>query len=67
MSKDTTTFTGEKLKELRKKFKLTQQELADKIGTEQTRISEWETNTKKINKLTGFAFSKFFEELEKKS
>ncbi len=67
MSEEKEQFTGEKLKELRKKYGLTQKELADKIGTEQTRISEWETNTKKINKLTSFAFSKLFEELRKKN
>jgi len=43
-------FTGEKLKELRKKHNLTQKELAEKIDVAQTKISEWENEKHKISK-----------------
>lgn len=35
-------FTGEKLRELRKKHGLTQHQLAQEIGTVYSKISEWE-------------------------
>ena len=37
------TSFSDKLKELRKKNKLTQQELADKVGTNRVNITKWET------------------------
>jgi DNA-binding transcriptional regulator YiaG len=37
-------WNGENIRELRRKLKFTQQELADKLGTRQQTISEWETN-----------------------
>jgi len=37
-------WNGESIRELRRKLKLTQQELADELGTRQQTISEWETN-----------------------
>jgi hypothetical protein len=39
---DMTSFS-EKLKELRKKNNLTQQELADKVGTNRVNVTKWET------------------------
>jgi DNA-binding transcriptional regulator YiaG len=36
-------WTAKKIKNLRVQLKLTQQELADEIGTRQQTISEWET------------------------
>jgi len=38
--------TGKEIKEIRKKFKMTQQELADKLGVHQVTIARWETNHK---------------------
>ena len=34
---------SERLKELRKKNNLTQQELADKVGTNRVNVTKWET------------------------
>ena len=34
---------SDRLKELRKKNRLTQQELADKVGTNRVNITKWET------------------------
>lgn len=34
--------TGEELRALRQKYKFTQADLAKKVGTKQSRISEWE-------------------------
>ena len=39
-----------KLKELRIAKKITQKQLAEKIGTEQSRISDWENGKFKISK-----------------
>ena len=35
---------GESIRELRRTLNITQQELADKLGTRQQTISEWETD-----------------------
>ena len=37
------TSFSERLKELRKKNNLTQQELADKVGTNRVNVTKWET------------------------
>jgi DNA-binding transcriptional regulator YiaG len=37
-------WNGDSIRELRRRLKLTQQELADELGTRQQTISEWETN-----------------------
>jgi DNA-binding transcriptional regulator YiaG len=39
-----TAWNGESIRELRRRLKLTQQELADRLGTRQQTISEWETD-----------------------
>ena len=41
--------TGEKVKELRTGANMTQQELADKLGVCQDRITKWETKRHKIS------------------
>lgn len=41
--------TGQELKILREKAELTQRELAEKIGTNYARISDWETGKRKIS------------------
>lgn len=62
---NTEEFTGKDLKELRKKYKLTQKELAKNVGTEQSRISEWENEVSIIPNMAKYAFSAFFGSLEK--
>lgn len=58
---NTEEFTGEDLKALRKKHKLTQMELAEAMGTHQVRISEWENGRQQMSKMTRIAFKHFFE------
>ena len=55
---------GAELKLLRQKFNLKQQELADKIGTKQQRISEWE-NGANISPVYQRVLSEVFEKLKK--
>lgn len=43
--------TGKDIKELRKKRKLTQQQLADKLGVHQVTVAEWEAGRKKPSNL----------------
>ena len=43
--------TGKDIKELRKKYKLTQQQLADKLGVHQVTVAEWEAGRKKPSNL----------------
>jgi transcriptional regulator with XRE-family HTH domain len=50
MSEKKEQFTGEKLKELRKKHGLKQQEVADGIGAARERISQWENKVYPISK-----------------
>lgn len=38
--------TGLEIKELRKRLKVTQQELADKLGVHRVTVAEWEGNNK---------------------
>lgn len=59
-------FTGELLKELRKKYKLTQTDVALGIGTVKERISEWENNKHPMGGITRKALEYFFKEVEKK-
>jgi transcriptional regulator with XRE-family HTH domain len=49
MNEEKEQFTGEKLKELRKKHNLKQQEVADGIGAARERISEWENKKFEIS------------------
>ncbi len=66
MRKETTQFTGEKLKELRKKHGLKQQEVADGIGSARERISQWENAKHPISKSYQKLLSLFFDNIEKK-
>ena len=43
--------TGQEIKELRKKSKLSQQELADKIGVNRVTVARWEADVKKPSNL----------------
>ncbi len=43
--------TGKEIKELRKKYKLTQQALADKLGVHQVTVAEWEAGRKRPSNL----------------
>ena len=43
--------TGPEIKELRKRLKLTQQQLADKLGVHRVTVAEWETNHKRPSNL----------------
>lgn len=43
--------TGPEIKELRKKLKMTQQELADKLGVHRVTVAEWELNHKRPSNL----------------
>lgn len=64
MSTDNTLFTGEKLKELRKKHKMTQLELSKETGITRTKLSEYE-NGAKISKSMSVLLKLFFEKKEK--
>jgi DNA-binding transcriptional regulator YiaG len=52
--------TGKELKILREQFKKTQKEVADTIGTDVTRISEWENEKHKISKVYQKLLKDFF-------
>ncbi len=66
MSKETKQFTGEKLKELRKKHNLKQQEVADGLNVKRTKISEWETGRyKTISNAYQQLLKLFFDKYEK--
>jgi len=43
--------TGLEIKELRTKLKLTQQQLADKLGVHRVTVAEWERNHKRPSNL----------------
>jgi len=43
--------TGPEIKELRKKLKMTQQELADKLGVHRVTVAEWEAGHKRPSNL----------------
>lgn len=43
--------TAKEIKELRKKLKLTQQELADKIGVDRVTVARWENGNKRPSNL----------------
>lgn len=60
------TMTGQELKELRLKYNLTQTQVADGIGTDYTRVSEWENGKVKMSNITSKALELFFRDLEKK-
>lgn len=56
--------TGQELKELRKKYSLTQKEIAESIGTDVSRISEWENDKFKISNSYQKLLEAFFEKCE---
>ena len=43
--------TGQEIKELRKRDRLTQQQLADKIGVHRVTVARWESNQKRPSNL----------------
>jgi len=43
--------TGTEIKELRKKLKMTQQQLADKLGVHRVTVAEWEASRKRPSNL----------------
>ncbi|HAS43464.1 MAG TPA: hypothetical protein DCS93_23490 [Microscillaceae bacterium] len=53
------SMTGEELRSLRQKYNLTQDELAEALGTVKNRVSEWE-NGKKMGNITKKAIEYFF-------
>ncbi len=64
MSIDNIDFTGKNLKELRKKYKMTQLELSKETGITRTKLSEYE-NGAKISKSISMLLKLFFEKKEK--
>lgn len=52
--------TGKELKTLREKYNLTQDEVAEALGTVKNRVSEWE-NGKTMSNITKKAIEYFFE------
>lgn len=56
--------TGEKLRELRKKFKMTQTDLSEETGINRSKLSEYE-NGAKISKSIATLLSLFFEKKAK--
>jgi len=66
MSEEKVLFTGEKLKELRKKHGLKQQEVADGLNVNRTKISEWENGRyKNISNAYQQLLKLFFDRHEK--
>jgi len=64
MSQEKDPFTGEKLKELRKKYGLKQKQVAKGLDVSQAKISEWETGryqsiSKAYQKLLEQFFAKY--------
>lgn len=57
---------GSELKILREKFNLTQQQVADAIGTNVSRVSDWENDKHKMSKAYVTIITSFFSDLEKK-
>ena len=53
---------GQRIRELRLKHGLTQQQLAEQIGTSQKEISKFETEYLDLSTNTLIKFSKFFKE-----
>ena len=43
--------TGTEIKAFRKRFNMTQQELADKLGVDRVTVARWETNSKRPSNL----------------
>jgi transcriptional regulator with XRE-family HTH domain len=64
MSEEKEQFTGEKLKELRKKHGLTQVELSKETYITRTKLSDYE-NGAKISKSIAMLLKLFFEKKEK--
>ncbi len=56
--------TGKKLKELRKKYNLTQREVAEGINANQVRISQWENNVYTISKAYQLLLKMYFAKFE---
>lgn len=57
--------TGQELKTLRKKYGYTQKVLAEEIGINPVRITEWETERLPMAKITQRMFEYFFKLKEK--
>jgi transcriptional regulator with XRE-family HTH domain len=55
--------TGQELKLLRQKYNLTQKEVAEAIGTNYNRISEWELGKFKISKAYQLLLEAYFKKL----
>lgn len=58
-------FTGEKLKELRKKHGLKQKDVAEGIGAFRERVSEWENGKHEISNSYQRLLELFFQDFEK--
>ena len=56
--------TGKELKELRKKYNLTQKEVAEGINASQVRISQWENNVYTISKAYQLLLKMYFAKFE---
>jgi len=67
MNEEKEQFTGEKLKELRRKYGMTQKELAKKIGVVYSKVSEWETGRyQSISNAYQRILKDFFDKIENK-
>lgn len=58
---------GEELKELRKKYNLTQKDLGKEIGVSDTKISQWENSVHKISNAYVLHLKALFERLAQDS
>ena len=58
--RNVTQFVGEKIKNLREKSNITQQELAEAIGTTQQSIARYESGERKANQNVLFSLSEYF-------
>lgn len=63
---DKEVFTGNKIKTLRKKYNLTQKDLAKEIGTTSSKVSQWETGFHKISKSYQYILNDFFVKIKYK-
>lgn len=63
-SKNEIKITGEKLKGLREKKSMTQEQLADALGLEAGTISKWETGAQDIGKKSLARIASYFDVTE---